>query len=86
MCYVKWKGYQSTTFYKGEVSQLVLPLLVSVRGKIFIDLNTKLFVHEYVFQCKLNIVFIFQISKSNKNSGECLKSLELTHRKTRIKA
>ena len=48
VCYVKWKGYQSTTFYKGETNQLVLPLLVSVRGKIFIDLNTKLFVHEYV--------------------------------------
>lgn len=31
-----------------EANQLVLPLLVSVRGKIFIDLNTKLFVHEYV--------------------------------------
>ena len=48
VCYVNWKGYQSTTFYKGEANQSVLPLLVSVRGKIFIDLNTKLFVHEYV--------------------------------------
>ena len=42
-------GGLSTTFYEGEASQLVLPLLLGVKGNIFINIDTKIFEREYVF-------------------------------------
>ena len=45
----------STTFYEGEASQLVLPLLLGVKGNIFINIDTKIFEREYVFNA---IIFI----------------------------
>lgn len=42
-------GGLSTTSYEGEASQLVFPLLVRVKGNIFINIDTKIFEREYVF-------------------------------------
>ena len=57
-------GGLSTTFYEGEASQLVLPLLVGVKGNIFINIDTKIFEREYVFNA-IEHSFNFSNLKSN---------------------
>ena len=57
-------GGLSTTFYEGEASQLVLPLLLGVKGNIFINIDTKIFEREYVFNA-IEHSFNFSNLKSN---------------------
>ena len=57
-------GGLSTTFYEGEASQPVLPLLVGVKGNIFINIATKIFEREYVFNA-IEHSFNFSNLKSN---------------------
>ena len=54
----------STTFYEGEASQLVLPLLLGVKGNIFINKDIKIFEREYVFNA-IEHSFNFSNLKSN---------------------